>query len=300
MKNKKQDGPPIECERVKVFDPPPHEWRIPEFIAPALETDGKVPFYLTQEYCGNDKPNETWGPDALTSCARAAITLLAFKALKGDGLAAEELAILTTFSTEHLTKVCESKPQLIHPVARRSRKWPVIKEKRAALSNTEKDLFEKIKLAEDDVIENNAQASKWQFDEAGKIAYSLIVFLRNARNCTADSMINWGPPREMKQWNVVRGLVADHRRGALSKISDLARATLAYDICKSNAEEWWDFAQEHVLLRNYPQILEIEELDKLAPDKNEETGEPLYKSTREQKILRKIKSRFVSFAQNPF
>jgi hypothetical protein len=116
-----------------------------------------------------------------------AVTLLALKAAKGDTDAAEKLALLARKATAFLTEVCESKPELLRPLARRARDWPVIKKKREELSGPERKLFKGIELGVGDFIENDPQTTKWQLDEAGKIAYSLIVFIRNARNRTADT-----------------------------------------------------------------------------------------------------------------
>ena len=208
------------------------------------------------------------------------------------------LARLAKRATELLNEVCVAKPQLVRPLARRVRDWPVIKRKIGKLSDGEKLLFRSIQLSGDDFVENDAQAARWQFDAAGMIAYSLIVFIRNERNCAADSMINCGSGGTIRQENIILGLVPWHRRGARSQIRHLAKLKLQADLSKENWDEWWQFAEEFVLLRTYPNVLEIPELDSLAPRKNLKRNKPLCPSTREQKILQEIKSRFKSFARN--
>ena len=234
----------------------------------------------------------------LHNVGNRAVTLLALNAAKGDTDAAEKLALVARQATAFLTEVCESKPELLRPLARRARDWPVIKKKREELSGPERKLFKGIELGVGDFIENDPQTTKWQLDEAGKIAYSLIVFIRNARTGSADSMIDRGSHGRIKPEKIKLGQVPDHRRGALSRIRKLASETLKQDIHNENAEAWWAFAKERVLLRNYPNLLAVPEFDALVPKTCAKTKKTLYPSTREQKILRKIKARFLSFARN--
>ena len=82
----------------------------------------------------------------LHNVGNRAVTLLALKAAKGDTDAAEKLALVARQATAFLTEGCESKPELLLPLARRARDWPVIKKKREELSGPEKKLFKGIEL----------------------------------------------------------------------------------------------------------------------------------------------------------
>ena len=290
----------IEVESEIRLNPwiPRSEWRIQNWIPSGLKNYAQIPFFLTKKHSRPHEPNRTWKTGELHNVGDRAVTLLALKAAKGDADAAEKLALVARRATAFLTEVCESKPDLLRPLARRARDWPVIKKNREELSGPEKKLFKGIELGAGDFIENDAQTTKWQLDDAGKIAYSLIVFIRNARTGSADSMIDRVTHGRIKPEKIMLGLVPDHRRGALSQIRKLATKTLRKDIDKENAETWWAFAKEHVLLRNYPDLLQVPEFDALVPKTCIKTDKPLFPSTREQKILRKIKARFLSFARN--
>ena len=275
-----------------------HEWHLPKWITPSLADYEPLPEYLAEDRCRNKNPYVKWATTELSHAANSIITLLALKAQKTDAEAAQILARLAKRATEFLNEACVSKPELVRPLARRVRDWPVIKRKIGKLTNEEKQLFRSIQLSGDDFVENDAQAAKWQFDDAGRIAYSLIVFIRNARNCAADSMINRGSDGMVRRENIVLGLVQWHRRGARSRIRQVAKEKLKTDLSKDNCEEWWRFAEVEVLLRTYPNLLEVPELDSLVSKTNDKGDKQLYASTRKQKILRKIKSRFKSFARN--
>ena len=285
----------VDRETVEVFS---HEWHLPEWISPSLSNYEPLLEFLAKSRCHNKKPYSQWTADELDRAANPVITLLALKAVKGDSEAAQLLARLAKRATEFLNEVSGAKPELVRPLARRVRDWPVIKRKISKLSGEEKQLFRSIQLSGDDFVENDAQAAKWQLDEAGRIAYSLIVFIRNARNCAADSMINRGSGGTISRGKIILGLVPWYRRGARSRIQKLAKERLKADLSKDNWEEWWNFAKEHTLLRTYPNLLEIPELDSLVPKTNRKSEKQLYASTREQKILRKLKARFKSFARN--
>jgi hypothetical protein len=275
-----------------------HEWHIPLWDSPCLEDYKDLSKFLTRARHRNAKTYTKWATDELNRSADLIITLLAIKAKNGDAEAAQLLARLAKKTTEFLNEVCGAKPELVRPLARRVRDWPVIKRKVRNLSDDEKQLFRTIQLSADDFVENDAQAARWRFDDAGRIAYSLIVFIRNARNCAADSMINRGSGGTISRGKIILGLVPWYRRGARSRIRQMAKQKLKTDFNKESWVEWWKFAEEFVLLRTYPKVLEIPELDSLAPRMNKKRNKPLCPSTRKQKILSEIKSRFKSFARN--
>jgi len=215
-------------------------------------------------------PNDTWETDRLHDWADHAISLIAQKAINGNADAAQKLAIFARKATMFLSDICDADPDLVRPLARIGREWPVIKEKRSKLSEDEVKLFKAIQLGADDFIENDAQTAKWQFDAAAKIAYSLIIYIREARGSSADSYYG--------------------QHGEAAK-------NLKSDFNKESAQAWWNLA-ENILLSSYPKLHMIDELNGLVPTENKTSGKKLCPSTRHQKILRKLKSRFLSFARN--
>jgi hypothetical protein len=148
------------------------------------------------------------------------IGVLAARSVKRDAESAQRLALLAREATQMLTAICEAKPELVQPLAQRGREWPVIKEKGSALSANEQRLFDGIQLGQADFMELGGKSAKWIWDDAAKIAYSLLVYIRNARNSTADSMINLGTFGKIERRNIWR--VPAHRHDAFGEYSEAA------------------------------------------------------------------------------
>lgn len=241
----------------------------------------KQPRYnYSKEFCGEHRPNDTWKPFDLWMWGAATIGILAQKAKDGDGDAALELARLAGEATEHLTKICKAEPELVLPLSRLRRAWPVIKHKKMKLSDDEKDLFAAIQLGVDDFVELDAQTAKWKWDDAGKIAYSLLNYVRISRG---------SPPHGFDN-------------GAISKF---VKEKLPRDFNDENANHWWKVARE-ILLWSYPEPAEIEELSQLVPlnIRRKKDGRMIDNPKRKspgvmkQEILSILESRFLAFAPN--
>lgn len=224
---------------------------------------------FSKEWCGANRPNDTWKPVDIWIEGDAILSLLAQKAKDGNADAAQELARLASTATVLLSQVCKAKPELLRPLARMKRQWPVIKKKNAELSDEEKDLFNAIQLGADDFIELDAQTAKWRFDDAGIIAYSLLDYIRRARGDKA-TIFNYGP------------------------IGNLAGKKLPREFDEESAPDWWDFAKG-ILLATYPEPHAIEELKNLVPVDSPKRKSP---GRLDQAIFRKLKSRFLAFARN--
>src|ERR1019366_908351 len=145
----------------------------------------------SKKFCGENRPNDTWESFDLYLWGHTTIGILGQRAKDGNADAAEELWRLAVEATALLTRVCKAKPELLRPVARINRQWPVFKKKNAKLSESEKDLFDAIQLGADDYIELDTKA-QWRFDDAGIIAYTLIDYIRAARGDEhTESILNY-------------------------------------------------------------------------------------------------------------
>jgi hypothetical protein len=289
--------------RTQIYKLPNHSWHSAEFYPPGSKYDtpqlvvrrlGKLAlvrnstweqakqprFDYSKKFCGENRPNDTWKPFDLWMWGEATIGILAQKARDGDGDAALELARLAGEATEHLTKVCKANPKLVLSLSRLRRAWPVIKHKKAKLSNDERDLFSAIQLGVDDFVELDAQTAKWKWDDAGKIAYSLLNYIRRSRG---------SPPHGFDN-------------GAISKF---VKEKLSRDFDDGNANVWWKVAKE-ILLFSYPEPQVIQELSQLVSLKirRKKDGHTIDNPKRKspgilkQEILSILESRFLAFAPN--
>jgi hypothetical protein len=241
----------------------------------------KDPRYnYSKKFCGENRPNETWKSFDLWLWGDATIGILAQMARDGNASAAQELARLAGKATEQLTKICTAKPAMVWPVSRYFRAWPVIKKKNAELSGDETRLFLAIQLGAADFIELDAQTAKWKWDDAGKIAYGLLNYIRVSRGSLPHGLDN-------------------------GVISRFVKEKLPHDFDDDNADDWWKVARE-ILLFSYPEPEAIQELSQLVPmtvrrKKDRRTvANPKRKSPGRlrQEILRILKSRFLAFAPN--
>ena len=298
MKQKKKPA------RVELYKLPNHSWHPLEWNPPGSKYDtpeivvrrtdygvlvrnstweqAKNPrFDYSKKFCGENRPNETWKPFDLYLWSHSTIGILAQKASNGDGDAALELARLAGEATEHLTKICRAKPELFFPLSRLRRAWPVIKHRKAKLSDDEKALFAAIQLGADDFIELDAQTAKWKWDDAGKIAYGLLNYIRVSRG---------SPPHGFDN-------------GAMSKFVK-EKLPRDFDDDDKNAKAWWSVAKE-ILLFSYPEPHAVQELSQLVPmtirQKDRRTiANPKRRSpgVLKQEILSILESRFLAFAPN--
>ena len=288
MKQKKKSG------RVELYKLPNHHWLPGDWCLPGSKYDtpvivvrrtdygvlvrncsweqAKNPRYgYSKQFCGEHRPNDTWKSFDLYTAGTSIIGILSQRARDGDADAALELARLAGEATENLTKICKAKPELVLPLSRLRRAWPVIKHKRAKLSDDEKDLFAAIQLGADDFIELDAQTAKWTWDDAGKIAYGLLNFLRRSRGSQPHGFDN----------------------GAISKFVK-EKLPRDFDDDDENAKAWWKVAKE-ILLFSYPEPHAVQELSRLVPMDSPKRKSP---GRFDQAIFRKLKSRFLSFARN--
>jgi hypothetical protein len=231
----------------------------------------QIKYNYSKEFCGENRPNDTWKPDALADWGYPTIEILAQQAADGNARAALMLAGLASAATFRLTKICETKPELVRELARVRPAWPVIKWKRERLSAKEEKMFTDIQLGADFLLELDAQSAKWKMDDAGEIARSLLGYIYRARKSanSNDSLFNYG---------VFGKLVKK-----------------LHDFDDESAKDWWIFAKE-ILLFSYPQPHSIEELNRLVTAKSKRKSPGRIK----QAILDKLESRFLSFARNTF
>jgi hypothetical protein len=263
------------------WNPPGSEYDKPEIVV--RRTDFAVlirshawkheeKFNWSNEFCGENRPNDTWKSVDLYVTGTSIIGILTQRAREGNAAAAMELARLASESTVYLNRILKTKPELVRELARVRRAWPVIKQKKVKLSEDEKDLFAAIQLGADDFIELDAQSAKWRFDDAGIIAYGLLTYIRAARASSANSTFYYGD------------------------FGKLAKGKLVKDFDDESAPDWWSFAKD-ILLFSYPEPHAIEELKSLVPPNSPKRKSP---GRFKQAILRVLKSRFLSFARNTY
>jgi hypothetical protein len=224
-------------------------------------------FDYSKEFCGENHPNETWKARDLGIYSNAAIGILAQRADDGDANAALELALLAIVATKRLTKICKNNPELLHPLSRFERGWPIVKMKREKLSESEKELFDRLKLGVDDFVENDTSA-KWRLDDAGIIAHSLLSYIRVSRGSLPHGFDN----------------------GKITKYI-VKKLPYEFDDDEENRAAWWEVAEE-ILLYSYPNPCAIPELNNLVTTASKRKSPGRLK----QAILRKLKSRFMAFA----
>lgn len=221
----------------------------------------------SKSFCGENRPNETWDSMDLYIWGDSAIEILGQKAKDGNAAAAQELWRLAVHATGLLTQVCKTKPEFLRPVARMNRQWPVFKRKDAKLTADEKSLFNAIQLGRDDFVELRTGKAKWKFDDAGKIAYSLLYYIRKAREDVGS--LTYG------------------------RIGELIREKLPYDFDDEGVDEWWEVAKA-ILLSVYPKPHAVDELKNLTPAT--EAGRKKSPGVIDQDIFRALKNRLKAFA----
>ncbi len=275
------------------WHPPGSKFDKPEFIVRRTDygvlvrnstwEQAKQPrFNYSKEFCGEQRPNDTWKSFDLYTAGTSIIGILSQRAHDGDADAALELARLAGEATEHLTKICKAKPELVLSLSRLRRAWPVIKHKRAELSDDEKDLFAAIQLGADDFIELDAQTAHWTWDDAGKIAYSLLNYIRRSRGSAPHGFDN--------------GTMSEFVKKELPR---------DFDDDDENAKAWWKVAKE-ILLFSYPEPAAVQELSQLVPMtiRRKKDGRTVANPKRrspgvlKQEILRRLADRFLAFAPN--
>jgi hypothetical protein len=277
---------------VQIYHLPNHSWYPADWVKPGSKYDipghvlrrvenrvvlvrrctweqAKEPRYCySKEFCGENRPNDTWKSVELWLTGTNVIGILAQRASDGDANAGMELARLASESTARLNKILKRKPELVRELARVRRAWPIIKKRNADLSEDERDLFAAIQLGRDDFIELDAQTAKWRFDDAGLIAYGLLSYVRDARS--KSDRLDYGT------------------------FGKLTKRKLNHDFDEDSSLDWWNFAKR-VLLCSYPEPQAIDEFKNLVPLSSPKRKSP---GRLKQAILRVLKSRFLSFARN--
>jgi len=223
-------------------------------------------FTSSKKNRGEDRPNKAWMADDLAEMGRSTILSLAKKARDGDANAAQLLASLARMATIYLTNVCKTNPKLVRPLARCVREWPVVKKKNTPQSDDEFFLFGAIQLGEPDFIHFKSR-TQWSLDAAGKIAYSLLWYIQNARDSSvADSKRLYG------------------KFGAAAK-------RLKGDFSDDKKDDWWNLAKE-IFLSSYPDPGAIKELNQLVVAKSNRK-----QSRLQPAILDILKRRFKAFGR---
>jgi hypothetical protein len=214
---------------------------------------------LTEEAKERIKP----GPNRIAIEAEHLIDALLILANKDDQAAASSLVELLQRSVSRLTELVKNKPELLRRPARKSLKWPVMKSRHPLLSDNHEAILAELNLGYDLPFYFDNQ-SKWQFDEFGKIAASLLLRVWRARK----------ENRGLFDYGLV-GRYADalpeFRRGP-------------------DADKWWKLARA-VLLTSYPKPEEISEFSDLV------TLRRRTRSRVREKILERIRQRFINFAK---
>jgi hypothetical protein len=195
------------------------------------------------------------------------------RAKNGSWEAARALEELAREAITHLNQCAQLNPKIFRKTFRTwpefLHEWPVMKQKREKLSESEKMLFSKIKLGAKSLFELDPATAKWKLDDAGKISADLLDFVHGARQ---NYYLGW-----QSFWHYGSGIFPQK----LKKFSD------------ETASDWWDVAKKMLLLA-YPKPHKIKEFDRLvtAPTKRKSPGRI------DAAILEVLKSRFISFARN--
>jgi hypothetical protein len=202
-------------------------------------------------------------------CAEAEywMTVIQSRALSGDKQAAEELEFLASWAIGTLEDIAEDNPSLLRPYARQQIGWPVSKTMRDRLTETEKELFQRIELGADALIEMDAATAKWKGDPPAGLAIILLYYLERARSSKG---LDFG--------------------AICKKMKKMPRFT------DESKLAWWEVAWS-VLLETYPNPHEIPELVKLI----RHPVKPRPTPGRIKEELRKVlKARFISLAPNKY
>jgi hypothetical protein len=202
------------------------------------------------------------------------VATLAKGAQGGNAGSAWALASLAQLATHELEHLGRDRPELLRTLARNAHAWPVMKSKRKALSDEEKELFSKIELGADSILELDPATAKWKMDVAGRIAYGLLLCVEHARY-----------PVNPTIWN-------EHRN---CKVATIAKSLKPFS--DNTAPAWWD-AAELALFDSYPRatLHNVPELNALVTSKSKRKSPGRIR----QAILETLQSRFLSFAPNPF
>jgi hypothetical protein len=203
------------------------------------------------------------GAQPLALKAQDLIEELFVSAREGNEEAASSLARLVQQSVIELTKLAKANPKLLQRTARRSWRWPVLKSRHPLLSDEYEAMLGELNLGYDLPFYFDS-SSKWRFDDFGEIALDLLVFVWGTRkeNC---GMFDHG------QIGQVADALPEFRKGP-------------------NANKWWELAKAHLLF-TYPAPETIPELANLVKLKRRTP------SVVREKILERIKQRFINFAR---
>jgi hypothetical protein len=195
--------------------------------------------------------------------ARDLIEELFVAAREGNQEAASSLAGISQQSVIQLTKLAKSNPKLLQRAARRSWRWPVLKSRHPLLSDEHEAMLGQLNLGYDLPVYFDS-SSKWRFDEFGEIALDLLGYVWGTRkeNC---GMFDYG------RIGRAADALPEFRKGP-------------------NANKWWELAKAHLLF-TYPTPETIPELANLVRLKRRTP------SVVREKILERIKQRFINFAR---
>lgn len=195
--------------------------------------------------------------------ARDLIEELFVAAREGNQEAASSLARISQQSVIQLTKLAKSNPKLLQRAARRSWRWPVLKSRHPLLSDEHEAMLGQLNLGYDLPFYFDS-CSKWRFDDFGEIAFDLLGYVWAARkeNC---GMFDYG------QIGQLADALPEFRKGL-------------------NANKWWELAKAQLLFA-YPTPETIPELANLVRLKRRTP------SVVREKILERIKQRFINFAR---
>lgn len=211
-------------------------------------------------------PRKVWEPKRSPTAVdyliagKCMVATLAKGAQGGNAGSAWALARLAQLATHELGHIGRDRPELLRTCARNEDAWPVMKSKRNALSDEEKELFSKIELGADAILELDPATAKWKMDSAGRIAYSLLRYVEHAR-----------------------------------KVATIAKSLEPFS--DDTAPAWWN-AAELALFDSYPRatLHNVPELNAIVTSKSKRKSPGRIR----QAILETLKSRFLSFAPNPF
>jgi hypothetical protein len=183
----------------------------------------------------------------------------------GDAKAAARLAFIALDLANSLADIAQKAPATLQPYSRKCHAWPVVALAKELQPAHTMELFRRIQLGADALVELDYQTAKWEADDAGQVAHELLCYIQCARQ---------NPKRFGKIGKLVNGLK---------------------DFCDDNAQEWWSVAKI-ALFETCPKeaLHKDATLSKFATKWKKPRGA----GQMQDSILRRLQSRFESLARN--
>ena len=185
-------------------------------------------------------------------------------------IAAEELARVIGDACCKMNELARTHPRIFQRFSRELWKWPIMKSTCPEFGDDETALLNRLKIGKDLPLRLDRKAlwARQIDDEAGRIAWHLLWYIRRVRSENNTCGANYGE---------------------FSKMADaLARPN------RKSAPKWWEVAKA-ILLYSYAKLEEVDEFKRLVTAKSKRRTSGRIR----QAIFDKLKDRFISLVKDP-